>query len=186
MQTLQRVANDYYPTPDPVTQALLDLVDITGTVIEPCAGHGAISKFFPGCITNDLYPSGDFEPTYRMDATQPGLYQQQPFDWCVTNPPYGMELPVKILQMSFDHVQVGCAFLLRLSFLEPCNDRASWLIANADHLRHVIPVNPRPRFRRDTKGGDNVTVAWFVWRKDFSWKQLGPDCPFNFITRQTA
>ncbi|MBL1176930.1 MAG: hypothetical protein FWK01_17885 [Pantanalinema sp. GBBB05] len=72
--------------------------------------------------------------------------------------------------------------LLRISFLEPCRDRAEWMAKNADQLRYVIPVNPRPQFRADIKGGDSFTVAWFVWVKDWSWETQGIDCPFKFIT----
>jgi hypothetical protein len=51
--------------------------------------------------------------------------------------------------------------LLRLSYLEPCNNRAEFLSVNPPSLI----VLPRISFTGDGKT-DNVTCAWFVW--DFS------------------
>ena len=70
--------------------------------------------------------------------------------------------------------------LLRLTFLEPCKNRAELLKTYADNLVAVIPVNPRPKFRKDTRSTDSTTVAWFVWRHFHSWKALHINCPFIF------
>ena len=40
----QRQPQDFYPTPDWVTQCLLDTVPLRGTILEPCAGQGAMAK----------------------------------------------------------------------------------------------------------------------------------------------
>ena len=40
----QRQAHDFYETPGWVTQCLLDTVPLPGTILEPCAGHGAMAK----------------------------------------------------------------------------------------------------------------------------------------------
>lgn len=181
-----RVEHDYYPTPEPITEALLKFVDIKGQVFDCCDGTSSISKFFYGSITNELYPQPRHQPDYQGDASDEALWNQVDeeggIDWVVTNPPYGLELPVQILAHAVQHARVGVAMLLRISFLEPCRDRSEWMTANADQLRYVIPVNPRPQFRADIKGGDCFTVAWFVWVKDWSWETQGIDCPFKFIT----
>ena len=39
-----RHENDFYETPTLLTKELLARVDISGTVLEPCAGNSAISK----------------------------------------------------------------------------------------------------------------------------------------------
>ena len=51
--------------------------------------------------------------------------------------------------------------LLRLSYAEPCLNRAEWLKAHP--ISHLI-VLPRISFTGNGKT-DNVTCAWFVWDK---------------------
>jgi hypothetical protein len=177
----QRVANDYYPTPDKLIEALTNTIAIKGTILEPCAGHGAIAAHFPGCITNEPFPTGDFLPDYQLDAANEDLWDalDAPVDWVITNPPYG-ELATPIVKNALEYAQVGVAMLLRLNWLEPCADRAGVLQAWADQLTHIIIVNPRPKFRADTNGSDNITVAWVVWQKKWSWKRKKIPCPFGF------
>lgn len=179
-----RIPYDFYPTPDGVVQALLDLVPIKGRVDDPCAGDGAIARHFDNCLTNDLHVYEGFDCDCHLDAADADSWEifesQGQIDWVVTNPPYGNDLPIQILSHAWNYAHVGVAFLLRLSFCEPCESRREWLQDHSDHLTHLIVLNPRPRFRRDLAGGDQVTVAWMVWQKDFSWKALGLHCPFNF------
>jgi hypothetical protein len=180
-----RVANDYYPTPDPLITALIERVPIQGRILEPCAGHGAIAKHFPDCLTNDAYPTGDFKPDFELDATQPEFWKVLDLDggvdWVVTNPPYG-ELATPIVSHALYHARVGVAMLLRLNWFEPCRDRAELLERFSDQMSQVIIINPRPQFRADTSRGDNITVAWVVWQKSWSWKQQGIPSPFSFLT----
>lgn len=180
---LERIQNDFYPTAQALTEELLKIVDITGQVLEPCAGDGAIAEMFTGYIANEPYPAPDFHPDYLLDATLPESWAQFDADggcdWVVTNPPFNKASA--ILPLAFQHARIGVAFLLRLSYLEPCDDRADWLQQYSDSLVQLMPFSPRPRFRADTNGSDSVTCAWFVWRKDFSWSQTNIPCPFTFI-----
>lgn len=180
----ERIEHDYYPTPDGITEFLLRHVEIKGQVIEPAAGQMAIAKYFYGCITNEPYPKDDVQPDYCCDASERAFWEavdaEGGFDWAVANPPYIGNLPVEILMHAFEFARTGVAFLLRLSFLEPCENREAWLKENSDYLVKVIPINPRPKFRADVNGGDQVTVGWFIFLKDWSWKKLGIPCPFVF------
>ena len=186
----QRVPNDYYPTPEGITRSLIDRVVIQGTVFECCAGHGAISDVLasrepdrrPVLQSDLIWPSLSGE---LRDATERRFWDYWttaagPIDWTVTNPPFCEA--EQILPLAWEYSQRGCAFLLRLSYLEPTGGRADWLNGTADHLRHLIPVNPRPRFRRDTRTTDSVTAAWFVWEKDWSWHKQNIQCPFIFVS----
>lgn len=176
-----REENDFYPTPPGMTKKLLECITINGRIIEPCAGDGAIAKLLPGCVTNDLYPRPEYACDYNLDAAKPEDWEklaEEGIDWVVTNPPF--ENAPEIIPLAFQHATVGLAALLRLSYLEPCKDRADWLQKNADHLANVLILNPRSSFRKGSSGGDQVTVAWLVWRKDWSWKQLGLECPITF------
>ena len=183
----QRVANDYYPTPSQLVTELLEAapdlkVHLPCRLFEPCAGHGAIAGEFSRCITNDFYPDGEYTPDYALDATKGTVWELVKPELTITNPPYEPEAMLKILQNAWNHSTKGMVFLIRLGYLEPCANRAEWLEETSDHLRYWIPINPRPKFRKDVKCTDNITVAWAVWLKSFSWKELGLDCPFKFVT----
>jgi hypothetical protein len=176
--------NDFYPTPAAITEGLVNSVSITGSIFEPCAGHNAITDVLnqhPGihAVGSDLLWIVPDKHTTN-DATDPQFWQEWgKFAWVVTNPPFSEA--EKILPLAYEHAAIGVAFLLRLSWLEPCNGRAQWMINHADQLEKIITVSPRVRFRTDTNGSDSVTCAWFVWREAWSWKSLGLDCPFEFL-----
>ena len=160
-QALPRIANDFYPTEARVTQALIARERISGLVLEPCAGQGHISKELKRLnytvVENDItWPGG-------WDAASWEDWRSWDYPmWTITNPPFNQATP--ILQNAYTHSIIGVAMLLRMTYLEPCKDRAEWLIKHPP--TRLIILNPRPRFRADTKGQDSVTVAWFVWRKD--------------------
>lgn len=188
----ERVLNDFYPTPAPVTRLLTRNTNLSGTIFEPCAGHNAITDVLQQeprvtrVLSSDLLwplPKGHIPGGHSTnDATDPLFWLEWigrgPIDYTVTNPPFSVAEDIPPL--AYDASEKGVAFLLRLSYLEPCNGRYSWLVQHADQLRKVIIINPRVAFRTDTKGTDSVTCAWFVWEKTFSWKKLGLECPFIF------
>lgn len=162
---MKRIANDFYPTEEALTRYLLKFMQdaVSGKVLEPCAGQYHISDVLQD---SGLYPvTTDITDGDRYDATKPEYWQKiaPKVDWVITNPPFNVAH--LIVPQAFDHARRGIAMLLRLSYQEPCVNRADWLKANAKHLKWLIIFNPRPRFRGDTKGSDNVTVAWQVWDK---------------------
>ncbi len=176
----KRYKNDFYETPQKLTQTLLSHYPfIEGEILEPCAGNNAIASY----LIEQGYKvrATDLVQGKDNDATQPQYWEnlaKKP-DWTVTNPPFNQA--EKILEHSLNFSQLGVALLLRLSFLEPCKTRAELLKLSADNLATIIFINPRPKFRPDTKNGtDSVTVAWFVWWKEHSWKKLNLNCPFIF------
>lgn len=194
----QRIDNDFYETPPALTEQLLDFCkkksiitpqiseSIGDVILEPCNGDGSISKIFLEknytVITNDKDTSKI--ANYHDDAKFLTLFSSRRimFDWAITNPPFNQS--AEILNCCLQNARVGAIFLLRLSFLEPANKgngRRELLLKYADNLRYLIPVNPRPQFREDTKGTDSVTVAWFIFDKCFSWEKAGLLCPFQFI-----
>ena len=165
-----------------VVKPLVDKLGIlpTDRVLECCAGNGGISQHLPGIvILNDISPEPDFEVHSRLDAKGSLLWELSKPDWTVTNPPFNEATP--ILKNALTHSRKGVAFLLRLSYYEPTQDRRDLLEGYADCMRYLIPINPRLRFRQDKDGSDKVTTAWFVWLKDFSWAALDLEPPFAFI-----
>lgn len=122
----------------------------------------------------------DLSQGSRFDATKASYWKNTAFkaDWIVTNPPF--KEAITILDYSYSHANKGVAMLLRITFLEPTVNRSAFLKNHSDNLVRLIPVNPRPKFRADTKSTDSTTVAWFVWNKHFSWQKLGVKSPFQF------
>ncbi|MGE3276751.1 MAG: hypothetical protein AB7O67_16690 [Vicinamibacterales bacterium] len=157
---------DFYPTPALATARLLDLVpEIVGAdVLEPCAGEHAMTAVLlaSGCdvATNDLNPSCVTD--WHEDAAWPRAWERfgRPRQWVVTNPPFVAAAPILVNARRW--ATVGVAMLLRLSFLEPTEDRGPIL---AGQEPADLIVMPRISFTGDG-GKDNVTTAWMVWYRE--------------------
>jgi hypothetical protein len=186
---LARQPLDFYPTPSLLTWALLERHRFVpwrnkATVLEPCNGEGAISDVLKESGLFRLVDTADIDETkpaaLTMDAADPGAWARSArYDWVITNPPYN-QAPA-ILPLAFQNCRVGMAMLLRLSYLEPCDNRVKWL---AEHPpAKLIVFNPRPRFRADTSGSDSVTSAWFIWHRFGG--NLGTDIEFCTNWRNT-
>lgn len=165
---------------------LLDFGIVSGIVLEPCAGAGQLADPLKtaglSVITNDI--DTEFLCDYHYDATVPNLWYKERFDWVVTNPPYEAEALYEILRNSLESADRGVAMLLRLTANEPVirrGKRGLLLKWYADNLRYLMTFSaPRPSFTGNSKT-DNVTTAWFVWDKHFSWDRLGMRSPFQYI-----
>lgn len=173
--TVRRV-DDFYPTPGYMTRALLArLPSLRGLrVLEPCVGDGAIVRQLPqsaDVVTNDIVPRGDWLPDFLLDATHLGSWKAfarpQPIDLVITNPPF--EYAFEIVQHAVTYAKRGVALLLRLTFLEPTEDRGPWL---AVHPPERVIVLPRHDFRGNGST-DSVTSAWMLWSTDRD-QPLGP------------
>ena len=188
---MTRRAHDQYYTPAWQTRALLAHQEITGVVLEPCAGDGAIADVL-------IYEVGPPDPTGEVitndvvfglaqfydDASKAALYDDPTMpavDWVVTNPPYAMPLCRDIVRQAVKHARVGVAMLLRLSFLEPtvktANGRGDWLAA---HPPDRLIVLPRYSYTQDGHS-DSITTAWMIWLKQFS--QLSNPSPIICLPR---
>jgi hypothetical protein len=171
-----RRKNDLYETSELAVKELLSRISIKGALFECCAGKGAISfalrKFFPesAIFTNDIDQS--LPASHHFDAskiinwvnyTLPS--QNETIDWTITNPPFNKAFP--ILLNAYEHSNLGVAFLLRLSFLEPTYERQDWL---NEHPPDSLIVLPRYSFTGNGKT-DSVTCAWMIWDKRNAWKE---------------
>jgi hypothetical protein len=166
-----RVANDFYPTPEKLITAWLKenqiLMSLNDRIFDGCAGEGVFQQ---------VLEKGGYTNVFSSDITQPApegygsiadvtdedywefLDQTRGVDWFITNPPY--TLATTILRLALKYARRGVILLLRSSYIEPCKDRRDVLLT----LDETTIVNPRPRFRSDTKGSDSSTVGFFVWR----------------------
>lgn len=169
-----RRPNDFYPTESLVTNQLLKIVpQISGTILEPCAGDGAIAnvvdkhKNVEAVYTNDINQA--WTCNCHADASKREFWEglnSTKFEWIITNPPFNQAN--LILPLAYEASLIGVAFLLRLSYLEPAGNRGEWLKSHSQNLSNLIIFGqPRPSFTGNGKT-DSCTVAWMVWLKHYS------------------
>jgi hypothetical protein len=171
VETGERSAFDWYPTPAWATRSLVYYVpEIARSLVLECAsGDGAIAdvlhrEFGCGLLTNDI--DRGHSATWNYDATNDLFWGtirdsqwHDKIDWIITNPPFNVGFD--ILQHAIAHAQIGVAFLLRKTFLEPTEERGEWLSKNPPS--RIIGL-PRHSFRGD--GSDSVSCDWMIWERE--------------------
>lgn len=174
--TGERDGADYYPTPPELLLPLLDRLPLYGSVrvLEPCAGR-ALSLARELEAHGHQVITGDVDPLTEVDVhgdLREHDWSQHGANICITNPPYltpdGMHA-ADVVRHMLCHVD-RAAFLLRLSFLEPCDNRVD-LVCEGGGLAKVI-IMPRVSFR----GGyatDSMTTAWMLWECDHAGPWVG-------------
>jgi hypothetical protein len=140
-------------------------------VLEPCAGVGDISSIVDRkcgllyyTLTNDIAPQHHAD--YHLDATlrstwEDIAYEQGKPAWVITNPPFNAA--AHILPLALEYCTKGVIALLRISYSEPCDNRAQWLYDNQDR-QSILYLPRRVSFTGDG-ATDNVATAWFIWGK---------------------
>ena len=155
--------DDAYYTPAWQTRALLAHQPITGLVLEPCAGDGAITRVLRAAGLSVI--SNDRSQSWGLDAAEPELYVRSCPDWVVTNPPYRMPTCRDIVRQAVAHARIGVAMLLRLSFREPTahhHPRGPWLEA---HPPSRVLTLPRHSYTGDGRH-DSATTEWVIWLRE--------------------
>lgn len=174
---------DFYATPQYQTRALLRRVQFADgwRVFEPCAGDGAIVRELPSSVdvvTNDVVVRDPLLPDFLLDARAIASWRafcaaDERFQVVITNPPFNEAF--EIAQHAIEACDVGLILLLRLSWLEPTDERGPWLRAHPPTRVIVLP-------RHDYRGNgatDSVTSAWVIWSRRDWWVAPGVD----FVTR---
>lgn len=158
---------DFYETPAWLTLLGLKYIPFSGTIGEPCAGHGAIASIMElagfSIWRNDIDLAKPAD--YHSDATNAKRWEAFPdTDWIISNPPYG-KLAAPIVQNAYNHARKGIAMVLRLNWLEVCDDRV-------DFLRQRPPTTiinvPRFCYTRSAKGKwatDQCPTNLYCWDK---------------------
>ena len=173
-----RAENDYYATPFAATRAILDREKLVGSILEPAAGEGHISK-----VLRDYYPESNIVSTdlvHRSDRFGCGvvggvdfLSTEYPskFDNVITNPPFSLakEFVEKALEVSTGKV----IMFAKIQFLEGIQ-RKEFFDAHPPKTVYVFSkrVNPlRNGSEVDENGkpwASTMCFAWFVWEHGFS------------------
>ena len=163
----KRSPNDYYPTPPPITEALLRREAFPGRVADPCAGAGhiiqALKTFHYRTWSNEPYDHGtEFRPDRRQDFLK--IKKLPPtVRSIVTNPPYRLaeEFIRKALSLGVEKH----AWLLRIQFLESVTRYPLF----HDHPPRRVRLFSR-RVQVSEMGLDNpvggmIMFAWFIWER---------------------
>ena len=171
---------DRFTTSVEQLEQLLSFITPSGVVADICGGqldaiHQHFSRRLPGsptledmvatnCVTNDL--NHLVKSHYHMDASSSNFAnawketvaaEHGLVDWVITSPPYGSNA-AKCVASALRLARRGVAMKLRITFLEPCADRAQ--------LLRDYPVDLLVSMKRDGSRGkstDTVCEGWFVW-----------------------
>jgi len=139
---------------------------IAGSVLEPCSGHGALTKPLRErgltVITNDIDPRVAADMHYDTrdpNALWPGrdFSDMAPVDWVITNPPFSLAVPIFLNMVN--RARLGVIFQHRITFAEPTIERDQLF---AEYKPNGMIVMMRYSFLKDG-GTDSATTAWFVW-----------------------
>jgi len=168
----KRRIDDAYFTPAWAVDIILPHLPISGHVLEPSAGEGAILRslhLFPSTTSAESVTAVEIDPGRAETLRAQGLASiieadflamprvASPFDLIIGNPPFS--LAQKFVEASLAVLAPGgtCAMLLRLAFLESSKRRRF-------HMAHPCEVNVLPRRPSFTGvGTDSAAYAWFVW-----------------------
>jgi hypothetical protein len=116
---------DDFPTPPWGTRALIEhglkkrFLPV-GTALEPCCNRGYMAKplreHFAKVWATDIFDYGWAGMDARSDFLLTGSDAPFPIDWAFFNPPF--TLAQEFIEKALGFVRVGCAALVRTSFLE--------------------------------------------------------------------
>ena len=159
-----RALLDFYPTPEPVTRALLAVETFTGPVWEPASGEGHISRVLEDAgypvFSSDLrvtgFGHGGFDFLKFTPQFDPGAI--------VTNPPFKLAEQFIARAKQFPSV-AKLALLLKLTFLEGAKRQPMFQYTVFPLARVHVFIN-RVSFAAngETDGGAGmIAFAWFVW-----------------------
>jgi hypothetical protein len=164
-----RIDLDRYWTPLGYSRPLLARMPIGGRVLEPSAGVCRLADPIAALPSVSEVVTADIVagPGIRLvaDMTQPEPWQELGvFDWIVMNPPFfAVE---RFVELALPRARMGVIWLARISFVEPTTEKGfsgegrERLLLEAPPERALIL--PRTKLRKDRKGTDSATCAWFM------------------------
>lgn len=164
-----RVEEDYYATPPESTQALLDLEEFEGDVLEPCCGEGHMSEVLKKngfkVVSTDLIDRGYGEGV--KDFLKDDF---QTYDNIITNPPYkyAKEFIEKGLEVTTGKVAMFCKIQLlegvarRKMFKETPLKTVYVFTKRQNPWRNGSPVDENGK-----KWASTMCFAWFVWEHGY-------------------
>ena len=171
--TRNRVEDDFYATPSSAIKAILDKEILSGSILEPAAGQGHITKvlkeYYPNSeiISNDLIQRESINGIIINDGIDFLTYNpEKKFDNIVTNPPFNLaqEFIEKALTIANNKV----IMFAKIQLLEGAK-RFDMFKNTPLKCVYVFSkrVNPlRNGEELDEKGkpwASTMCFAWFMW-----------------------
>jgi hypothetical protein len=157
---LDRVKDDFYPTPNYVIDALLNRETFEGEIWEPACGDGAISKVLKS-RGHTVFSSDLIDRNYG-DAHFDFLLSHRKTDNIITNPPFN--IGTKFTVHALDLASRKVAIFNKLSFLEGKERRDR--IYSLNKLKTVYVFSQRVTFNQGS--GGMLAFAWFVFDKEYN------------------
>lgn len=155
----KRQENDFYPTPNCVTEALLNNYRFDGTIWECACGDGRMSEILKRhgyhVVSTDLVDRGYYD---RSPAAVDFLLENTRADNIVTNPPFS--LSYQFIEQGLLLADKCLALLLLVRYLTG-KTRAG--LYKKFPPRKVIIIPNKVDFIGT--GNPVMEVAWFVWDK---------------------
>lgn len=161
-----RIAHDFYPTPEIATVKFLERETFDGEIWEPACGDGAMSsvieRYGYRVKSTDLIYRGYGEGGINF------LRCNHQTDNIVTNPPF--KLANKFIHHALEHAKNKVALLLRLNMLESKSRKK--LFTEYPFARLYIHSERIPFKVKATTGSNAIAFAWFVWDFSYSGKPV--------------
>ena len=104
---------------------------------------------------------------YGYGATQDYLTFEgsQNWDWIITNPPF--RLAEQFIERALKDANVGCAFLVRTTFVESIGRYNRLFSKNPPNkVAQFVERVPMVKGRIDRKASTATGYCWLVWNKD--------------------
>lgn len=166
-----KIRNDFYATPEWVTECLMIEESFSNYILEPASGQGHISDhllfngFFVSCV--------DIIDHETVDICCDFLMYSNPTDNVITNPPYGNggRLAMRFIEQSLKITQPRqgkVAMLLRADF--DSGKTRSHLFANCPAFKKRLVLTDRIAWANiEQTATPSVNHAWFIW----DWNHVG-------------
>lgn len=173
----KRVENDFYATPRNATEAILNKVNLKGSILEPAAGEGHISV-----VLKEKYPDSKIVSTDLVQREERfGVHIKggidfltydfkENFDNIITNPPFNIaqEFVERALKLANDKV----IMFAKIQFLEGNRRRKMFDKAPLKYVyvfsKRINPLRNGEEFDENGKRwSSTMCFAWFVFEKGY-------------------
>lgn len=156
---------DDFPTPPWAGRALAEHVisrhiGASDTLWEPAVNRGFLRRGLDGRFrvirSSDVFDYGI--GAERSDY----LFEAGRYDWIITNPPF--RLAHAFIDKALREARLGCAFLVRTSFLEGINRyQALWSRKPPTFVAQFAERVPMVRGRCDPEASTATSYCWIGW-----------------------
>ena len=173
-RTKAQEGNDYFATPEPIGYKMVEWLGLKSgeKALEPSAGHGAISRWFPETTERTIVePSAQLVPLAQMNTPGAKVVQRRfedfnivnKFDGIAMNPPFGTggKTAIEHLQKAFKQLHDGGRVIAIIPEGPAANKRYNKMMDEISS--EVVPIAdihlPAVTFSRaDTKVGTHIVI----------------------------